>query len=128
MVTASSAIPAQQQHLPIWATGPVQVARSDHFLALLRPGTDMVDQSLVIAEQARVRLLARLPLDVDTRQVLILAHDHAAFDQIAGAPQGLTNWRMPHSPSVVDSLRGATSSSTWVRPSDQVRSSSTSTN
>ncbi|MGI8685501.1 MAG: hypothetical protein ACR2MO_10515 [Acidimicrobiales bacterium] len=91
VVTSSKPDPEVFGAVPMWATGPVQVARSPHFVALFRPGLAEVDQSLQLAEQARGRLLERLTLTPDPVHLLVLARDHAEFIGFLGeeVPQGV---------------------------------------
>ena len=86
-VTGSSVTPDQRTALPIWATGAVQVATSAHFLALSRPSAGDTSATLTLAEQARTRLVAKLPLVIDEVHLLVLASDQTEFDQIAGTPR-----------------------------------------
>lgn len=74
--------------LPIWARGPVAVASSPHFLALHRPGTGRVDESLKLAEKARGKLLEGLTLQPDGKHVLLLAKDQAEYEDMAGEGAG----------------------------------------
>lgn len=80
--TITGARPASS--LPLWATGPVSVSRSDHFLALSRPGTGRIDDALALAEQARRELVPKLTLEPDSRHLLLLAKDQAALSEMAG--------------------------------------------
>lgn len=74
--------------LPIWARGPVAVAKSAHFLALHRPGTTRVDESLKLAETARVKLLEGLTLQPEQMHLLLLARDQAEYTDMAGDSAG----------------------------------------
>ncbi|HVE47458.1 MAG TPA: hypothetical protein VNA57_12030 [Acidimicrobiales bacterium] len=74
--------------LPIWARGPVTVAKSAHFLALHRPGTTRVDESLKLAETARVKLLEGLTLQPEQIHLLLLARDQAEYRDMAGDGAG----------------------------------------
>lgn len=74
--------------LPIWARGPVTVASSAHFLALHRPGTTRVEESLGLAEDARGKLLDGLTLQPDERHLLLLAKDRADYEDLTGAGAG----------------------------------------
>lgn len=78
----------RKSDLPVWARGPVSVASSQHFLALHRPGTTRVDESLELAEQARVKLLEGLTLQPDDRHLLLLAKDAAEYQDMSGGGGG----------------------------------------
>lgn len=84
IVTKSEPDPDVYGPLPIWATGPVQVARSPHFVVLSRPGLAGVDRSLDIAEEARSQLLERLTLVPDQVHLLVLAKGHQEFADLLG--------------------------------------------
>lgn len=68
--------------VPMWATGPVGVASSAHFLAQFRPELGSVDHILQLAEQARERLLPSLTLEPEPRHLIRLARDDADFEQL----------------------------------------------
>ncbi|MDQ4097052.1 MAG: hypothetical protein M3144_04195, partial [Actinomycetota bacterium] len=51
VVTRAAADPSDPP--PLWASGPAEITASEHFLALHRPGTALVDESLALAEKAR---------------------------------------------------------------------------
>jgi hypothetical protein len=74
-LVTSSGYDVSEAPLPPWATGPVEIARSDHFLALHRPGLAEVQKVLGVAEQARAELAPKLTLEPDDRHVLLLARD-----------------------------------------------------
>lgn len=65
--------------LPVWATGPLQFAQSDHFLTLFRPGMTNADAMVAVAEQARTELAERLPGLSDGVYLLLLARDQADY-------------------------------------------------
>lgn len=61
--------------LPLWASGPVEVRRSPHFLLLFRPGLAGVDQAIALAEEGRSRLLPRVTVAIDEVHVMTLVAD-----------------------------------------------------
>ena len=73
--------------LPIWATGPVQVGTSPHFLALSRPGLGNTGQALALAEQANSAIVPKLALETDPVHLLVLARDHRQLEEVAGRPE-----------------------------------------
>jgi hypothetical protein len=78
------------QSLPIWATGPVQITSSQHFLTLFRPGLAHTSDASALAEQADAALAAQLPVVSDSIHLLLLARDHGQFEDFVGhsTPQG----------------------------------------
>ncbi|HUP70834.1 MAG TPA: hypothetical protein VM142_13620 [Acidimicrobiales bacterium] len=66
---------------PIWATGPVEVTRSPHFVALTRPGPMNTEAILDMAEQARSRLVPKLTLEPDDAHLVLLARDGNEFSE-----------------------------------------------
>jgi hypothetical protein len=73
------------ESLPLWASGPVQVLRSEHFLALFRPGLPKVEQVVAAAETARTQLEARLDIPLEDAQLMVLAKDEAEFALVANS-------------------------------------------
>ncbi|MDP9401741.1 MAG: hypothetical protein M3P85_00070 [Actinomycetota bacterium] len=73
--------------LPVWATGPLEVTRSPHFLALSRPGLSNVARLLEVAEQARARLTPKLTIEPDPVHLLLLASGDAQYAELSGAPE-----------------------------------------
>lgn len=67
---------------PMWAFGPVEVARSEHFLAFHRPGLDDPQRSLGVAEEARSQLIPKLTPDAAPAHVLQLAQTTDEYEQI----------------------------------------------
>lgn len=67
---------------PMWALGPVEVARSEHFLAFHRPGLADPEGALGIAEEARGQLLPRLTLEASPAHVLQLADTTDEYQRI----------------------------------------------
>ncbi|MEX2620009.1 MAG: hypothetical protein WD250_07300 [Egibacteraceae bacterium] len=77
---------------PMWASGPVAVARSEHFLALHRPGLAEPGRVLDLAEQARAQLVPQLTLEPAPTHVVQIAADDAEFAEIrnpAGPPRAI---------------------------------------
>lgn len=83
LVTRSA--PEADVPLPLWARSPVQVERSEHFLALFRPGIANAAQALQQAEQARRQLAEKLRFgESDSTHLVLLARDHAEYQEILG--------------------------------------------
>lgn len=77
---------------PMWASGPVEVVESEHFLGLHRPGLADAGGVLDLAEQARAAVLPELTLEPAASHVLQIAVDDAEFASIrspAGPQRGL---------------------------------------
>lgn len=87
VVAGSSPLPPtpQQAQLPIWASGPVAVSQTAHFLVLYRPGLAHLEDSLALAEQAYGNLRPRLNFERDPRYVMLLAGDDNDLRAMAGA-------------------------------------------
>lgn len=77
--------------LPPWATGPVAVSTSPHFLAIYRPGAQQVDQALRRAEESRDNLAPKLTLVPDANHLVLLARDHGEMEEFVGTqkPPGI---------------------------------------
>lgn len=72
---------------PIWATGPAASARSEHFLALHRPGLAGAGDALDAAEQGWRGLAARLPgFAADDVHLVLLAGSDEEYAAIKGSP------------------------------------------
>ena len=70
---------------PIWATGPVAATRSDHFVALHRPGLPNADRALVAAEDARIGLAERIEvLELDPVSLVLLAGSEEEYAEFSG--------------------------------------------
>lgn len=67
---------------PMWALGPVEVARSAHFLAFHRPGVDDPQRALGVAEEARSQLMPQLTLEAAPAHVLQLAQTTDEYERI----------------------------------------------
>lgn len=83
-------LPDEQTHVPMppmWALGPTEVARSEHFLGLHRPGLGNVQAILELAERARGQLLERLTLEPAPTHVMQLAANEAQYEEIIN-PEG----------------------------------------
>jgi hypothetical protein len=73
---------------PVWATGPIATQRSEHFLALHRPG--VADPSLIMreAEQARAQLDGKITFPLENSYLLIVAKDEAEYASMSSATLG----------------------------------------
>lgn len=86
-VVTSSAITEGQGPAPIWATGPVESTRSEHFLALYRPGLPRAAEALQAAEEARRNLAQRLEVvESDPVHLVVLAASEEDYADIKGEP------------------------------------------
>lgn len=84
LVTGSAFAPPTQYPLPpLWATGPVELTRSEHFLVMARPGA-RVAEATERAEEGLARLLPKLTLEADDRHLFVLARDAEEYRLIAG--------------------------------------------
>lgn len=70
-------------HFPPWATGPIQVERSEHFLALFRPGLAKANQTIKVAEDARAQLASKLTFPLEDNQLLLMAGNRAEYEQFS---------------------------------------------
>lgn len=70
---------AEGSRLPIWTNGPVETARSPHFLAMFRAGLHAAQTSLLLAEDARNQLSPKLTLPLEDAHLMILARDRAEY-------------------------------------------------
>ncbi|MEO7804499.1 MAG: hypothetical protein ABIS18_09155 [Actinomycetota bacterium] len=70
-------------HFPIWANGPTETKRSEHFLALFHPGLAKADETMKIAEEARAQLAKKLSFPLEDDQLLLLARDRAEYMQLS---------------------------------------------
>lgn len=70
-------------NLPPWATGPVSTARSEHFLALFRPGVSNAEQTLRLAEDARGELQSKLTFPLENSYVIVMARDRSQYEQMS---------------------------------------------
>lgn len=88
LVTRSEMVTAGDEGFsepPIWATGPVATSRSDHFLALYRPGLPNAERALAAAEEARAALAARIEvLELDPVNLVLLAGSEEEYAEFAG--------------------------------------------
>jgi hypothetical protein len=74
--------------LPIWATGPVQTERSEHFLAVHRPGLPDPSRTLRRAEQARAQLDGKITFPLERQYLLLMAKDRAEYESMTSAKLG----------------------------------------
>lgn len=74
---------AGNTRLPIWATGPVQTARSRHFLAMFRAGLQDAGGSLQLAEDARNELSPKLTLPLESAHLMLLARNRTEYVQFS---------------------------------------------
>lgn len=82
-VFTAASLPAT---LPPWASGPVEVSRTVHFLALFRPGTPEVASILQMAEQARASLTPRVTEPLEPAHLMVLARGRADYEQMTSSP------------------------------------------
>lgn len=73
---------------PIWATGAIQSARSEHFLGLYRPGSSTLITILPEAELARSDIAQKLPWPQDDKELLLMARNDHEFDAIKSSDSG----------------------------------------
>lgn len=74
--------------LPVWATGAVETRRSDHFLALFRPGLADPGRTLQQAEAARAQLEGKMTFSLDDRYLLLIAANEPEYQTMSGAGVG----------------------------------------
>ncbi|MEX2588055.1 MAG: hypothetical protein WD602_08705 [Actinomycetota bacterium] len=86
--TVEAAALRRGSRMPVWATEGVLFERSDHFLALFRPGTDSPDRVLSDAEQARRQLGEKVPFPLENIYLLLIAADEDQYRQMAGTNLG----------------------------------------
>lgn len=79
----TSATVQESLNLPAWATGQVTTARSEHFLALFRPGVPNAQQTLRLAEDARRELQAKLTFPLESSYVIVMAKDRSQYEQMS---------------------------------------------
>ena len=73
--------------LPIWASGPVAHLRTEHFLALHRPGLPRAEEAVAAAEEGRRGLAGRLGgLDADAVHLVLLAGSDEEYAAFKGSP------------------------------------------
>jgi hypothetical protein len=73
---------AEGGYLPVWATGPVKVTESEHFLALHRPELAKPEATVEEAEQARAQLSGKITFPLENRYLLLLARDKDEYDNM----------------------------------------------
>lgn len=85
--TVTAAEPTGEVALPVWATGPIEAARSEHFLALHRPGLPKAKEALDVAEEARTSLAERLEAaETDPVSLILLAGTDEEYAEFRGGP------------------------------------------
>jgi hypothetical protein len=80
---------------PMWAMGPVEVIRSQHFLALFHPELGDPREPVALAEEGYRRLHPELTLDEQPLYVRALARDRAEMDALVDQdmlPPALARW------------------------------------
>lgn len=86
-VVTRSVLADTDHRVPIWATGPVESERSEHFLALYRPGLPRAAEALEAAEEARRGLDERLDLvESDPVHLVLLAGSEEEYAEFKGEP------------------------------------------
>jgi hypothetical protein len=84
-VITESAFGENEVPPPLWTTGAVESRRSEHFLALYRPGLAVVEEALAAAEEARRGLAERLEdLESDPVHLVLLAGSEEEYNAIKG--------------------------------------------
>ncbi|MGQ0678718.1 MAG: hypothetical protein ACT4OM_03510 [Actinomycetota bacterium] len=83
-ITAASIRPGS--HPPVWATGPVEMRRSEHFLALYRPDLEDPARIMQEAEQARAQLDGKITFPLEGSYLLILAREDEQYRTMSSAP------------------------------------------
>ena len=81
LVTASKA--EDDALTPPWMKAPVQTQRSEHFLAMFRPGSVDASKALALAEQARAQLAPKLTFPLEASYLILLAKDRAEYEALA---------------------------------------------
>ena len=73
---------------PVWATGPIETQRSEHFLALHRPGLSDPSRIMDEAEQARAQLDGKITFPLENSYLLVIAKDEAEYASMSSATLG----------------------------------------
>ncbi|MGI8686557.1 MAG: hypothetical protein ACR2MO_15960 [Acidimicrobiales bacterium] len=85
--TVITSLPTEEADLPVWANGPIEAKRSEHFLALYRPGLPRAADALDVAEEARTALAQRLDVvHSDPVDLILLAGSEEEYEEFAGRP------------------------------------------
>jgi hypothetical protein len=74
--------------LPLWATGPVQTLRTEHFLGIFRPGLPDPGRTLRRAEQARAQLDGKITFPLENQYLLLMAKDRREYESMTSAKLG----------------------------------------
>jgi hypothetical protein len=70
--------------LPLWATGPFRTTRSEHFLALYRPGPGGIGSVVQLAERAYADLFPKLTFDPEPGYLLVAARNEDEYAELVG--------------------------------------------
>lgn len=68
--------------MPVWATSNTQTIRSEHFVAIFRPGKIASERALRVAEKARAQLIERLTFPLEPAYLVVLARNRAEYEQM----------------------------------------------
>lgn len=74
--------------LPVWASGPIQSRRSEHFLALYRPELPDPDRVLREAEEARAQLDGKITFPLENHYVILIARNDEEYRTMSSATLG----------------------------------------
>jgi hypothetical protein len=85
-VTAASVRPGSG--LPVWASGPIQSQRSEHFLALYRPDLPNPERVLREAEEARAQLDGKITFPLEDHYVILVARNDSEYQTMSSATLG----------------------------------------
>jgi hypothetical protein len=86
MVAAASLRPGTA--LPVWASGPIQSQRSEHFLALYRPELPDPGRVLREAEEARAQLDGKITFPLEDHYVILVARNDSEYQMMSSATLG----------------------------------------
>lgn len=75
--------------VPMWFTGPFEMQRSDHFVALFRPGLDNPGDVLEDAETAWSRLVREVTFPVDDKNLMVIARDADELEEFSGQEEAI---------------------------------------
>lgn len=71
--------------LPVWATGPIGIQRSQNFLVLYRPGLQNPARVMQEAEAARSQLDGKITFPLESSYLLLIAQDDAEYRSMSSA-------------------------------------------